>query len=84
MEGLPDGQLLLQASDQLVVQRIAPACFCCIGNLPMRVNINRILRASVQRLYLSIASDSHLANIYLTLQQPPYAQLLLADSFICL
>ncbi|MFZ6691379.1 GTPase [Undibacterium sp. SXout20W] len=84
LEGLPAGNLLLQASTQLNVQRIAPGCFCCIGNLTMRVTLNRLLRQKIQHLYLSVASTEHLQNIRQTLQQAPYDQLLLEDSLICL
>ena len=84
LEGLPDGNALLSASPQLSLQRIAPGCFCCIGNLPMRVSLNRALRLPVQRLYLGIASSAHLEAIRVALETPPYHELLLADSSICL
>jgi len=84
LEGLPSGDLLLHASDQLSVQRIAPGCFCCIGNLTMRVTLNRVLRQKIQHLYLSVTSTEHLQQIRQTLQQAPYDQLLLEDCLICL
>ena len=84
LEGLPAGDFLLLPSEQLTLTRIAPGCFCCIGNLTLRVSLNRILRKGADRIYLGIASDAHLTAIFATLQQSPYDQLLLADSGISL
>ena len=84
MEGLPEGDLLLNNSAQLHLQRIAPGCFCCIGNLTMRVSLNRALRQRPQRIYLGVASSEHLDNLRLTLQQAPYDQLLKTDESISL
>lgn len=84
LEGLPDGKMILSESPQLSLQRIAPGCFCCIGNLPMRVSLNRALRQPVQRIYLGVASSAHLDAIRSALLASPYDQLLLADSSICL
>ncbi|NDI85444.1 GTPase [Undibacterium crateris] len=72
LEGLPAGDLLLQSSSRLLVHRIAPGCFCCIGNLTMKVTLNRLLRQPLTHLYLAVASSAHLDNIQLTLAQPPY------------
>lgn len=72
LEGLPAGDLILQSSNRLLVHRIAPGCFCCIGNLTMKVTLNRLLRQPLTHLYLAIASSAHLDNIQLTLAQPPY------------
>ncbi|MFZ6771789.1 GTPase [Undibacterium sp. SXout7W] len=84
LEGLPDGKMILSESPQLSLQRIAPGCFCCIGNLPMRVSLNRALRQPVQRIYLGVASSAHLDAIRSALLASPYDQLLLADYSICL
>ena len=72
LEGLPAGDLILQSSNHLLVHRIAPGCFCCIGNLTMKVTLNRLLRQPLTHLYLAVASSAHLDNIQLTLAQPPY------------
>ncbi len=72
LEGLPAGDLLLQSSGRLLIHRIAPGCFCCIGNLTMKVTLNRLLRQPLTHLYLAVASSAHLDNIQLTLAQPPY------------
>ena len=72
LEGLPAGDFMLQSSGRLLVHRIAPGCFCCIGNLTMKVTLNRLLRQPLSHLYLAVASSTHLDNIQLTLTQPPY------------
>lgn len=84
LEGLPEGNILLRDSPHLQVQRIAPGCLCCTGNLPLRVTLNRLLRRRPQRLYLGVASNAHLEQLQQTLQQAPYDQLLLAESAISL
>ncbi len=76
LEGLPDGQPHLSASPTLQVQRIAPACLCCTGNLVLRVTLNRILRLHPERLYIGVATTDHLDQLRSWLQAPPYDQLL--------
>jgi hypothetical protein len=79
LEGLPDGTTTLEslsAPGMVHIARIAPGCPCCIGNLTMRVTLNRMLRHSPARLYISLATDAHLEQIRHFLQQPPYDGLL--------
>lgn len=63
-------------------ERIAPGCLCCIGNLTLKVTLNRILRhrqKNLQRLqcvYISLASASHIAQLRMFLSSPPYDRLL--------
>lgn len=76
LEGLPDGQDILQPTELLHISRIAPGCFCCIGNLSLRVTLNRALRQKPANIYLGIASGAHLDKLLLTLQDPTYHQLL--------
>ncbi|BBB64288.1 hypothetical protein UNDYM_0035 [Undibacterium sp. YM2] len=76
LEGLPDGQDILQATELMHISRIAPGCFCCIGNLSLRVTLNRALRQKPANIYLGIASDAHLDKLLLTLQDPTYTNLL--------
>ncbi|MFZ6746414.1 GTPase [Undibacterium sp. JH2W] len=76
LEGLPDGQDILHPTDLLHINRIAPGCFCCIGNLSLRVTLNRALRQKPANIYLGIASDTHLDKLLLTLQDPTYTKLL--------
>lgn len=52
--------------------RIAPSCPCCIGNLTMRVTLNRILRHPPEQLFISLASVSHLEQIKHFLTTVPY------------
>lgn len=75
LEGLPDasgGSAALLAGDRLQIVRIAPGCPCCIGNLTLRVTLNRILRRPPAQLYIGLASTLHLAQIRQFLSQPPY------------
>ncbi|MFZ6769602.1 GTPase [Undibacterium sp. Di26W] len=73
LEGLPAGQDILLATNNLHVTRIAPGCFCCIGNLSLRVTLNRVLRQKPAHIFLGVASDAHLDQLSLTLQEPGYA-----------
>ncbi|PFH10403.1 hypothetical protein BCF11_2822 [Collimonas sp. PA-H2] len=73
LEGLADGKLATaDLPPELEVKRIAPGCFCCIGNLTLRVTLNRLLRKAPARLFISIADDTHLEQIRAFLSQPPY------------
>lgn len=80
LEGIPDGNdafaPLLDTLPSLMVARIAPGCPCCMGNLTMRVTLNRILRVSPQHLYISLATDIHLDQVRGFLTQPPYDKLI--------
>ncbi len=76
LEGLPDGSNVLSEAPSLRVHRIAPGCMCCIGNLAMRVTLNRIFRHPPSHLFVSLASVEHLEKIELFLQQPAYSKVL--------
>ncbi|MFC3460938.1 MULTISPECIES: GTPase [Massilia] len=76
LEGLPDGSPVLDASDSLLIARIAPGCLCCAGNLVMRVTLNRLLRQRPKRLFVGMASDEHLGQLRSWLSSAPYDQLL--------
>jgi G3E family GTPase len=78
LEGLPGGNNILSESI-LHVHRIAPGCMCCIGNLAMRVTLNRIFRLSPSYLFVSLSDVEHLETVKLFLQQPAYANLLQLD-----
>jgi hypothetical protein len=79
LEGLPDGSgsldVLAELPDIKLI-RIAPGCLCCTGNLIMRVTLNRILRRPPERLYISLATATHLDQIRQFLTQKPYDALL--------
>lgn len=84
LEGLPSGDPILIDNSLRSVQRIAPGCFCCIGNLVMRVSLNRLLRMQPQQIFIGIASDAHLDNVKQTLAQAPYDNLLSLENSILL
>ena len=76
LEGLPDGNPLLIPTTSLRIERIAPGCLCCTGNLVLRVTLNRILRQRPTRLYLGVANAGHLDQLRSWLANAPYDQLL--------
>lgn len=76
LEGLPDGHPVLEASDKLLISRIAPGCLCCAGNLVMRVTLNRLLRQRPSRLFIGVAGTAHLDQLRSWLSSAPYDQLL--------
>ncbi|NMM38763.1 MAG: GTPase [Glaciimonas sp.] len=90
LEGFPSG--LSQQAAALDPQhnpalmqtaRIAPGCLCCVGNLTLKVTLNRILRQRPQRLYISLATATHIVQLRAFLSQPPYDRLLkLTDDLI--
>ncbi|WP_025916668.1 hypothetical protein [Herminiimonas sp. CN] len=83
LEGLPGG--LSQQTVALDPQhnpvlgqtaRIAPGCMCCVGNLTLKVTLNRILRRAPQCLYISLAGAAHIGQLRAFLSRPPYDVLL--------
>lgn len=87
LEGLPDGSSeldTLASSPNLTIVRIAPGCMCCVGNMIMRVHLNRMLRAKPERLYISVANSEHIEQLRLFLTQAPYDDLIsLTNDFVC-
>ena len=87
LEGLPDGHSeldTLASSPNLTIARIAPGCMCCVGNMIMRVHLNRILRTKPARLYISVANSEHIEQLRLFLTQTPYDVLIsLTDDIVC-
>ena len=79
LEGLPEALDPLAATARNPrhrVARIAPGCPCCIGNLTMRVTLNRLLRRPPQYLFISLATSAHLPQVRAFLSAPPYDQYL--------
>jgi hypothetical protein len=76
LEGLPDGHTILVPSPHILIERIAPGCLCCTGNLVLRVTLNRLLRRRPERLFIGLATTEHLDQLRSWLQDPPYDQLL--------
>lgn len=82
LEGLPSGQLILVNTDLLRVERIAPGCFCCIGQLAMRVTLQRLLRQQLAHLYIAMNDAQHLPPLRESLSHPQYANLLTCENEI--
>ncbi|MDR3479395.1 MAG: GTPase [Burkholderiaceae bacterium] len=80
LEGMASGtgDLDARASSALQIIRIAPGCMCCVGNLTLRVTLNRLLRKPPSRLFIAIADSTHLKQIRAFLTQEPY------DAFLTL
>ncbi|GAB3398413.1 GTPase [Massilia agilis] len=76
LEGLPDGQPVLLPSPSLLIERIAPGCLCCTGNLVLRVTLNRLLRRRPAQLFIGLANAEHLGQLRSWLCSAPYDQLL--------
>jgi len=79
IEGLPSGAAPLSELPPEValdIVRVAPGCPCCTGNLTMRVTLNRVLRRSPAKLYLSLSDATHRDEVLLFLQAPQYLDLL--------
>lgn len=75
LEGLPAGNRdakRLASLPGVSVTRIAPGCFCCAGNLTLRVSLDRILRTRPARLYIGLATTLHLDAIRAALSVAPY------------
>lgn len=64
------------------IQRIAPGCLCCAGNLVLRVTLNRLLRrppaplSHLCHLYISLADATHVGQLRALLSASPYDALL--------
>jgi len=79
LEGIAPGTSDLDSSaPHLQIVRIAPGCMCCVGNLTLRVTLNRLLRKPPSRLFIAVADSTHLAQIRAFLAQQPY------DAFLTL
>ena len=84
LEGLSDGSPALAwdedhpcpVSPPPQVLRIAPGCMHCSGNLILRVTLNRVLRQAPARLYISLATATHLDQLRAWLSEPSYGDLL--------
>jgi hypothetical protein len=56
------------------IHRIAPGCLCCAGNLILRVTLNRLLRHPPTRIYISLATSTHIGQLRESLSSTPYDQ----------
>ncbi|GAA4021285.1 GTPase [Actimicrobium antarcticum] len=84
LEGLPSPEAPLINGARLSIARIAPGCPCCIGNLAMRVTLNRILRHPPGHLFLALASSAHREQVRQFLAATPYdTHLMLTPDIDC-
>lgn len=77
IEGLAGGSEALErasASSALKLVRVAPGCPCCTGNLTMRITLNRLLRETPARLFLSLADATHKEQVQSFLQEGQYQE----------
>jgi G3E family GTPase len=75
LDCMPDSASALagmQSNKDYSIARIAPGCPCCIGNLTMRVTLNRMLRHPPDYLFISLASTAHLEQTRQFLASSPY------------
>lgn len=84
LEGLPTGAPLLQSSSHLFVERIAPGCFCCIGQLAMQVTLHRLLRRQPDYLFIAINDINHVQDLHLYLQTEQYSHRLKCENVMTL
>jgi G3E family GTPase len=81
LEGIASGNSHLASDanpDVLRILRIAPGCMCCVGNLTLRVTLNRLLRKPPSRLFIALSTSAHLLQIRSFLCAEPY------DAFLTL
>jgi hypothetical protein len=84
LEGLPSGSTVLQTNTHLRVERIAPGCFCCIGNLPLKVSLNRLLRQKPAYLFVAMNDGAHISALRAFLSDVSYTSFLTLEKVICL
>ncbi|MBI3711384.1 MAG: hypothetical protein HY253_00240 [Burkholderiales bacterium] len=84
LEGLPTGSPLLHTSSHLLVERIAPGCFCCIGQLAMKVTLHRLMRRQLDYLFIAINDINHIHELHLFLQTEQYSQRLKCENVMTL
>ncbi|VCU70486.1 hypothetical protein PIGHUM_02558 [Pigmentiphaga humi] len=71
VEGGP-GTFQAPAGVELV--QLAAGCVCCVGQLPLRVTVARLLRlAKPARLWIEVSTDGHLAELRRQLDGPGFA-----------
>jgi hypothetical protein len=80
LEGLPNGSPLIQSDKQLMIERIAPGCFCCVGQLVLQVSLNRVIRKKPHKLYIGMHDAQHVVLLYQRLSKLPYQTLLTIEN----
>jgi hypothetical protein len=80
LEGLSSGSGALEALAEQAgfpLVRVAPACMCCIGNLTLRVHLNRLLRQHrPSSITIAVASAEHIGQLRAFLESEPYRDML--------
>ncbi len=80
LEGLPQGDFLLEPSQNLLLERLASGCFCCVGNLVVRVVLNRLIRSKTSHIFIGLSLAEHLASFKTFLQDSSYQELIQFES----
>lgn len=53
----------LAVASNVLLERLAAGCVCCVGWVPLKVVLTRLIRRQPQRLLLLLASDDHLPRV---------------------
>ena len=63
------GDQLLQAPAGVTLIQLAPACLCCVGELPLRVTLARLLRQKPSVIWVEVSSLVHREQLLQRLEQ---------------
>ncbi len=63
------GDRLLQALAGVTLIQLAPACLCCVGELPLRVTLARLLRQKPSVIWVEVSSLAHREQLLRRLEQ---------------
>ncbi len=78
---LEGGLGTLSAPPGVTLHQLAAQCVCCVGQLPLRVTLARIIRLEKpQRLILEITHTEHLAQIAALLRSGSFGEHLCLES----
>ena len=80
LEGLPQGDFALEPNQNLILERLASGCFCCVGNLVVRVVLNRLIRSKISHIFIGLSQTEHLMSFKTFLQDPSYQELIQFES----
>jgi hypothetical protein len=53
----------IDVPDEVAVARLGGGCVCCVGQLPLRVTLARLIRAGRSDLLLLLVSGDHLPQV---------------------
>ena len=63
------GHERLQAPAGVTLVQLAPACLCCVGELPLRVALARLLRQRPSAIWVEVSSLVHREQLVQRLEQ---------------